>query len=125
MRNRNASEEITNGIAITLRSYTRAINIQEGRTGSLFRQKTKAICLTQNDTITPTYLNTSFGTLININTPQSQYPKICFNYIHNNPVKAGLVSKPEDWEFSSVLEYHEIRNNGLVNIEIAKEFGLF
>ncbi|MDY0217209.1 MAG: hypothetical protein RBS19_09660 [Bacteroidales bacterium] len=118
------SKEITNGIAITLRSYTRAINVQENSSGSLFRQKTKAICLTKNDTITPTYLNTSSGTLININTPQSQYPKICFDYIHKNPVKSGLVSKPENWEFSSAMEFHGIRNNGLVNIEIAKEFGL-
>lgn len=30
---------------------------------------------------------------------------IKINYIHNNPVKAGLVEKPEDWEFSSVRNY--------------------
>ena len=27
------------------------------------------------------------------------------NYIHNNPVKAGLVSKPEDYLYSSALDY--------------------
>ena len=26
-------------------------------------------------------------------------------YIHRNPVKAGLASRPEDWRWSSVLEY--------------------
>lgn len=116
------SKEITNGIAITLRSYTRAINIQEDRSGSLFRQKTKAICLTKEDTITPTYLNTSSGTLININTPQSQYPKICFDYIHDNPVKAKLVKLAQNWRFSSI---HEINGNGvfeLVNLEMVKVF---
>lgn len=117
-------QTLNQSIGVMQASYTRAINIQEDRSGSLFRQKTKAICLTKNDTITPTYLNISSGTLININTPQSQYPKICFDYIHNNPVKSGLVSKPENWEFSSAMDYHGIRNNELVNIEIAKEFGL-
>jgi putative transposase len=27
------------------------------------------------------------------------------NYINYNPVKAGLVEKPEDWEFSSAGNY--------------------
>lgn len=27
------------------------------------------------------------------------------NYIHNNPVKAGLSTKPEDWPFSSAREW--------------------
>jgi REP element-mobilizing transposase RayT len=30
---------------------------------------------------------------------------IKINYIHNNPVKAGLVENPEDWEFSSARNY--------------------
>lgn len=28
------------------------------------------------------------------------------NYIHNNPVKKGLVAKPEDWLFSSASNYY-------------------
>jgi len=31
--------------------------------------------------------------------------KIKFNYIHNNPVKAGLAEKPEDWKYSSSRNY--------------------
>ena len=27
------------------------------------------------------------------------------NYIHNNPVKAGLVEMPEDWSYSSGRNY--------------------
>jgi len=27
------------------------------------------------------------------------------NYIHHNPVKAGFVTKPEDWRFSSASNY--------------------
>ena len=34
-------------IGIMLRSYTRAINKQEGRSGALFRRKTKSASLTQ------------------------------------------------------------------------------
>lgn len=30
------------------------------------------------------------------------------NYIHNNPVKANLVSKPEDWIYSSATNYAEL-----------------
>ncbi len=31
--------------------------------------------------------------------------KIKIDYIHYNPVKAGLVSKMEDWKFSSYRNY--------------------
>jgi hypothetical protein len=27
------------------------------------------------------------------------------NYIHNNPVEAGFISRPEDWVWSSAREY--------------------
>ncbi len=29
------------------------------------------------------------------------------DYIHNNPVRAGLVKKPQDWEYSSARNYLE------------------
>jgi putative transposase len=106
-----------------LRSYTRAINIQENRTGSLFKPHTKAQCLTKIDGITPSYLNSTFGASITMQTPENEYPNVCFNYIHQNPVKAKLVAKPEDWEFSSYRDYCGLRaDDGLVNMEIAKEF---
>jgi hypothetical protein len=34
-------------------------------------------------------------------------------YIHLNPVAAGLVSKAEDWEFSSYRDYLGLRNGTL------------
>jgi len=37
------------------------------------------------------------------------YPRVCFDYINQNPVKAGLVQRPEDWQWSSYREingYH-------------------
>lgn len=74
-------------IAILLRSYTRAINKQEKRTGSLFREATKAECLNKPDGITPAFFNTSQGTLIQVHDSNEDYPNICFNYIHQNPEK--------------------------------------
>ena len=113
---------LTDSIAIMLRSYTRAINIQEKRSGSLFRSHTKAECITKADGITPSFFKTSFGSRINVSIPEKEYPQVCFNYIHMNPVKAGLVKKPEDWEFSSCMDYMSKRAGKLVNKKRAAEF---
>ena len=42
-------------IGLLLRSYTRAFNIQQNQTGSLFRKETKAECLTALNGITPSF----------------------------------------------------------------------
>jgi putative transposase len=113
-------------IGIMLRSYTRAINKQENRTGSLFRSTTKAICLNCSNGLSPNYFNTPSGTLINVHSSEKQYPQSCFEYIHDNPVKANLVKKPEDWEFSSYNEYFKSAgiNARLINKIKAADFGL-
>ncbi|MEX2569261.1 MAG: transposase [Cyclobacteriaceae bacterium] len=90
---------LNNGFRQLLSSYAQAINKQEGRSGSLFRQKTKAKLLEESD---------------------EHYPFICFNYIHQNPLRAGLVSKLEDWEFSSFADHVGIRNGSLCDQEPAK-----
>ena len=107
-----------------LRSYTDALQKQENFTGSLFQQHSKATNLTKPEEITPAYFNTAFGTKINILPPEEQYPQVCFNYIHDNPVEANLVSKPEDWQFSSARDYLGLRKGTLVDKELAKYFGL-
>ncbi|MGE0771228.1 MAG: transposase [Cyclobacteriaceae bacterium] len=68
------------GIRHLLSSYTKAIQVQEQRTGSLFQQKTKC-------------------------KVASEYAIDLIRYIHQNPVKAGLVNKAEDWRWSSLMEY--------------------
>ena len=107
-----------------LASYTRAINKQQVWSGSLFRKETKAICLTQSDGISPAWYSTSGITRINIVSPENEYPNMCFNYILFNPVKDGLVKKPEDWEFSSYCEISENRIASLLNKTRIKEYGL-
>jgi putative transposase len=51
----------------------------------------------------------------------NHYAMQCFDYIHNNPVKAGMVNRPEDWEFSSARDYAGLRNGTLCNYELARE----
>ncbi|WP_179019665.1 REP-associated tyrosine transposase [Winogradskyella forsetii] len=44
------------------------------------------------------------------------------NYIHNNPVEAGLVFKPEDYVYSSAIDYAD--GQGLIdNIIVFQYFG--
>ena len=111
-------------IGILLRSYSRAVNKQEHRVGALFREETKAECVTPFEGITPSFYNTPSGTSINVSNPEKQYPQICFDYIHYNPPSASLVVRPEDWEFSSYRDYCGMRNGKLINRNKAEEFGI-
>ncbi|MCY1636765.1 hypothetical protein, partial [Marinifilum sp. D737] len=98
-------EKLNSSIGKILSSYTRAIQKQENFTGSLFQKHTKSPCLNNNDVITPNYFNNAFGSLINTDLLCPNYLNACFEYIHLNPVMDKLVSKPEDWEFSSYRDY--------------------
>lgn len=40
------------------------------------------------------------------------------DYIHNNPVTAGIVYKPEDYVYSSASEYYQGKNAGLLKIDM-------
>ena len=121
----NNKSNLNKEIGIMLASYCRAINIQENRKGSLFRSGTKSKYITNINWLTPSYFQTFFGTQINVEIPEKEYPKLCFDYIHNNPVKAGLVDSAKDWEFSSYLDYYGGRKGKLVNKERALEFFQF
>jgi putative transposase len=82
-------------------SYTKAINKRFSRVGALFQGQFQGKPVT-------TY---------------SHLLSLCV-YIHANPVKDGLVERPEDWEFSNYLEWLGLRNGVLVNREfIAEKFG--
>jgi len=85
-----------NAVGVLLRSYTQAINKQNGRTGSLFQLHTKA-------------------------KEVSEYEFICFNYIHQNPFVGKQVKKMEDWEFSSFRDYLGLRDGTLCNKTLAEE----
>jgi putative transposase len=115
-----ACTNINKSIGILLASDTRAINIQEKRTGSLFRYKAKAECLTKFQGVTPSF----FGTQINVRIPEKEYPIMFWNYIHNNPVTAKIVNRAEDYIYSSCRDFIGLRTGKLINKNRAKEFGL-
>lgn len=98
---------LTRKIGNLLSSYTCAINKQENRVGSLFQQKTKAKDGWEGN------FDFQFGS-------GNDYAYNCFNYIHQNPVKALLVDQPEDWDYSSYQEYLGIRKNSICNIKLTK-----
>ena len=113
-----------NSIGIMLASYTRAINKQNKTSGSLFRSKTKAECLNCPKGIMPSFITKDGITKLHVSNAEREYPKRCFDYIHQNPVKANLVKTETDWEFSSAKDYAELRNGKLVNKDLAKKLGL-
>jgi putative transposase len=112
-------------IGIMLASYTRAINIQEKRSGSLFRSETKAICLNELKGVAPAWFKAAGITYFNISLSEKEYPQVCFNYIHQNPVTAGLAKTPGEWEFSSFTDCAGLRDGKLINNVRIKESGLF
>ena len=63
-------------------AFTQKINNRRERDGPLFRGRFTSVSPDDD------------GHLVNISA-----------YIHLNPVKAGLVTKPEDWEWSSARAY--------------------
>jgi len=51
---------------------------------------------------------------VEVTTPKIIHQKL--DYIHNNPVKAGFVIRPEDYLYSSARNYYGMR--GLIEIEL-------
>ena len=124
LKDENVSKQFTKSIAIMLSSYTRAINKQQNSSGSLFRPKTKAICLTRIDKISKAWYVSHGVVNINFHVPEKQYPNVCFNYILFNPVKSGIVKRNEDWEYSSFLDTIGLRDGKLISKERIGELGL-
>lgn len=89
---------LSEGFRNLLSSYAQAINKQNGTTGSLFTQNTNCIYLQDGG---------------------ENYAPACFHYIHQNPFKAKLVTKMEDWAYSSFKDYIGARNGTLCNKELA------
>jgi len=114
---------LNNSIAVLLRTYTRDVNNEDQRSGPLFHQRTKALCLSTPGFDAAYFMN-HFGPIGLEPFHEKDYPAICFQYIHLNPVMAKEVENPEDWEFSSYRDYFSAREGTLVNRELAKELGL-
>ncbi len=82
-------------------SYTQAFNLQNKRRGTLFEGRAKSKMIFENE-----------------------YLFHVTRYIHLNPVRAGLVAKPEDWKFSNYSEFIGLRKGSLFNAEFLEtQFG--
>ena len=93
----NSKNILSESVKNLLSSYAQAINRQNKSVGSLFQQNTKAKCLLRIE---------------------KDYDLACFNYIHQNPVKARLVRKMEDWPNSSFRDYCGFRNDTVCNVKL-------
>jgi hypothetical protein len=80
-------------------SYTKAINKRFNRVGTLYQGPFKAILV-----------------------EKEEYLLQLSRYIHLNPVKAGIVTHAEDWEFSSYRDYIGIRDGTLIVPDIIQAY---
>ncbi len=103
-------DPVTNGIRKLLSGYARIFNSRNNRTGSVFRQKTKAKCLSP----IPGNIETA--------DPRLQPFINCFHYIHQIPFVTNLVSRLEDWEFSSFRDYAGLRDGKLCRKDLAATY---
>jgi len=102
-------EPLNKFIRVMFNAYVQALNLQQDRTGTLFEGRFRHKCV---DTW--------------------EYLTILCRYIHLNPVKAKLVSRPDDWEYSNYREWVGLRNGELVDkvfvqdhFSIAEEYRKF
>ncbi len=111
--NQPKQQQLSQNIGTLLSSYTKAINKRYNRKGSLFRPKTKAKngWIDEFVTIDSKHKDLLFK-------PDNDYARQCFQYIHNNPVKARLVAKAIDWEFSSAKDYEGLRKGTMCNYQL-------
>jgi putative transposase len=108
-----STNPISKAIQRILTSYTRVINKRNGRSGSMFRQRTQARCLETQPQFRVD------------NRSDEDYLLNCFLYIHRNPLDACLVSDLSNWAYSSYPEYAGLRNGTLINKEIATNLGIY
>jgi len=108
-------QNLSKSIGVLLSSYTHAINKQENRTGSLFRSRTKA-----KDGSEGRNFYKDGKPRFSFTKDEYHYARICFNYIHKNPVKARLCRNQEDWMYSSAPDYNNTRKGTLCNKYLTK-----
>lgn len=92
-------QELAYRIGVLLSSYSQAINKQNGTTGSLFQQKTKAKWITATN---------------------DNYLITCLHYIHQNPWKAKLANQLEDWIYTSFRQYIGKDNQLICNQDVLR-----
>lgn len=100
------------------RTYTRAINKENGWSGSLLREKCKAKDGFIDEFIT---LKKANGKIDYRFLPGTDFAYQCIIYIHENATVAGLVSESIAYKWSSARDYAGLRNGTLCNLEMGRE----
>ena len=95
----NESEAITSLLEKTHKKYARYYNKKYDRKGRIFRSP-----------------------LNHIETPTDTYLLNACAYIHGNPVQAGLVGFPEEWEYSNFREYLRMRKGTLYSEQFLMDY---
>ncbi|GAA4052152.1 hypothetical protein GCM10022409_43810 [Hymenobacter glaciei] len=93
------TQPLSRGIGRLLSSYGQGLNVELGRQGSVFQPKTK-------------------GKLLDGPFCEANYPAVCFHYLHQNPVRAGLAPALADWPYSSYRDYAGLRGGTLYQREL-------
>lgn len=99
-KHRKSTQILSKNIGILLSAYTQAINKQQGRKGKLWAHDTKAKQITGGS---------------------DNYGLQCLHYIHQNPLRAGLVKDLNLWKYSSYPDYMDFRQGKLVNKQLSLE----
>jgi REP element-mobilizing transposase RayT len=92
-------EPLSKFIQVLFNAYVQALNLQQGRTGTLFEGRFKHKCV-----------------------DQWEYLSALCRYIHLNPVKARLVARPEDWGYSNYREWVGLRGSAFVDKIFLQEY---
>ena len=80
-------------------AYTQAYNQQQGRSGPLFE-----------------------GRFRHVRVDRDEYAVHLCRYVHLNPVKAGLVDRPEQWVYSNYLEWIGERPGTLIDGGFVRQY---
>ena len=85
-------EPLSKFMQVLFNAYAQAVNIEQERSGTLFE-----------------------GRFRHKRVDKWEYLVMLCRYIHRNPVKARLASKPEDWLYSNYQEWIGMMNSDLVD----------
>lgn len=92
-------DSLRRAIGDMLSGYTRGVNKERGRTGSLFQQHTKAKIIKDE-----TYL------------------RMVLHYIHQNPMRAGISRSLGGWPYTSYRDYCGTRTDGIVHADMVYRY---
>ncbi|MEI6040284.1 MAG: transposase [Candidatus Berkelbacteria bacterium] len=90
---------ISNFMSRILNGYSKYFNICHQRSGPLFEGRFKSVHIKDDEQ------------LLHLT-----------RYIHLNPVSAGLIDKPEDWQYSSYHEYLDDNVNKICDFNLILDF---